>query len=113
MMNIFELSCRGTDVFDQRFLRSLLKQWRQKMATPRKNEQGEALATFAESSRSKRKVPKQPSLQADEHTAPVPTESKKKDKAATKVLAEGATGTDQGSEEAVRELPDRIIDSRD
>jgi hypothetical protein len=83
------------------------------MAIPRKNEQGEALATFAESSRSKRKVPKRPSLKADQHTAPIPTDSKKKDKAATKVLAEGATGADQGSEEAIRELPDRIIESRD
>jgi hypothetical protein len=82
------------------------------MAIPRKNEQGEALATFAESSRSKRKVPDQPSLQADEQTTPIPTDSKKKDVAATKVLAEGATGTDQGSEEAINELPDRIIESR-
>ena len=82
------------------------------MKKPRKHEQGEALATFAESSRSKRKVPPEPSLRATEHTAPIPTESKKKDKAAAKVLVEGATGTDQGSEEAIDELPDRIIESR-
>jgi hypothetical protein len=61
------------------------------MANPRKDEQGEALATFAETSRSKRKMPEQPSTQATEHTAPIPTDSKKKDVAATKVLAEGAT----------------------
>jgi hypothetical protein len=83
------------------------------MSIPRKNEQGEALATFAESSRSKRKMPEQPSTQATKHTAPIPTDPGKKDVAATKVLAEGATGTDQGSEEAIKELPDRIIESRD
>jgi hypothetical protein len=83
------------------------------MPIPRKNEQGEALATFAESSRSKRKVPEQPSVLATEHTAPIHTDPKKKDVAATKVLAEGATGTDQGSEQAIKELPDRIIESRD
>ena len=82
------------------------------MSKPRKHEQGEALATFAESSRSKRKVPPDPSLQATEHTAPIPTDSKKKDTAATKVLAEGATGKDQGSEEAIDKLPDRITESR-
>ena len=78
----------------------------------RKHEQGEALATFAESSRTRRKVPPEPSLQATEHTAPIPTESRKKDAAATKVLAEGATGKDCGSEEAINELPDRIKESR-
>ena len=82
------------------------------MTKPGKHEQGEALATFAESSRSQAKTPPEPSLQATKHTAPIPTESKKKDKAATKVLAEGATGKDQGSEEAIDELPDRIIESR-
>ncbi len=82
------------------------------MSKPRKHEQGEALATFAKSSRSKRKVPPDPSLQATEHTAPIPTNSKKKDTAATKVLAEGATGEDQGSEEAIDKLPDRITESR-
>lgn len=82
------------------------------MKKSRKHEQGEALATFAESSRTRRKVPPEPSLQATEHTAPIPTESRKKDAAATKVLAEGATGKDCGSEEAINELPDRIKESR-
>jgi hypothetical protein len=83
------------------------------MSIPRKNEQGEALATFAEPSRSKRKMPEQLSTQATKNTAPIPTDPGKKDIAATKVLAEGATGTDQGSEEAIKELPDRIVESRD
>jgi hypothetical protein len=82
------------------------------MTKPRKHEQGEALATFAESSRAKRKVPPDPSLQATEHTAPIPTEPKKKDRAATKVLSEGATGKDPGADEAIDELPDRITESR-
>ena len=82
------------------------------MNKSRKREQGEALATFAESSRTRRKVPPEPSLQATEHTAPIPTESRKKDAAATKVLAEGATGKDRGSKKAIDELPDRIKESR-
>jgi hypothetical protein len=82
------------------------------MEANRKKEQGEALATFAETSRTKSKVPEESSLQATEHTEPIPTDPKKKDLAATKVLNEGATGADQGAEEAVDELPDRIIESR-
>jgi hypothetical protein len=82
------------------------------MVAKRKKEQGEALATFAETSRSESKVPEESSLQATEHTKPIPTDPKKKDVAASKVLNEGATGTDQGAEEAVDELPDRIIESR-
>jgi hypothetical protein len=74
------------------------------------NERPEALAAFAESARSEEKI--NTSLTATEHTAPIPTDSKKKDVAATKVLQEGVTGTDQGAEEAINELPDRIIESR-
>jgi hypothetical protein len=75
-----------------------------------KKERPEALAAFAESARSKKKV--NASLTATEHTRPIPTDPKKKDDAATKVLQEGATGEDRGAEEAVDELPDRIIESR-
>ena len=78
----------------------------------KKNVQPEALATFAEASRAKSKTPDKSSLTATDETAPIPTNSRKKDEAATKVLREGVTGTDQGAEEAVDELPDRIIESR-
>ena len=79
----------------------------------KKNVQPEALATFAEASRAKSKTPDKSALTATDATAPIPTDSRKKDKAATKVLREGVTGTDQGVEEAVDELPDRIIESRE
>jgi hypothetical protein len=76
----------------------------------RKGERPEALASFAEASRPGGKKP--PGLLADEHTAPVPTDSKMKDKAAKKVLQEGVTHEDKGAEEAIDRLPDRIIESR-
>jgi hypothetical protein len=78
-----------------------------------KKERPESLATFAEASRSGGKKPDDLGLVADPHTAPIPTDSKKKDEAATKVLQEGVTGKDRGSEEAIDKLPDRIIESRD
>ena len=71
----------------------------------------EALAQFAETARTEKKKDR-PGLVADEATAPIPTDSKAKDKAATKVLQEGVTGKDHGAEEAVDKLPDRIIESR-
>lgn len=80
------------------------------MAQKRKKERPEALAAFAESARSEKKV--KVSLTARENTKPIPTDPKKKDDAATKVLQEGATGEEHGAEEAVDELPDRIIESR-
>lgn len=58
------------------------------MAKDRK-EQPEALAAFAVSARSKKKV--KTTLTATEQTAPIATDSKKKDRAATKVLQEGVT----------------------
>lgn len=79
-----------------------------------KGQQPEALATFAEAARSKDKVkPDDIGLEADENSAPIPTDSKQKDKAATKVLQEGVTGKDKGAEEAIDKLPDRIIESRE
>ncbi|HEY7763382.1 MAG TPA: hypothetical protein VIB38_00205 [Aestuariivirgaceae bacterium] len=80
------------------------------MSQKAKKERPEALAAFAESARSEKKV--DVSLTATEHTKPIPTDPKKKDDAATKVLQEGATGEDRGAEKAVDELPDRIIQSR-
>lgn len=75
-----------------------------------KKERPEALAAFAESSRSKKKV--KVSLTATDETAPIPTDPEKKDSAASKVLQEGVTGEDRGAEEAIEQLPDRIIESR-
>ena len=75
-----------------------------------KKERPEALAAFAESSRARKKV--KVSLEATERTKPIPTDSGKKDVAAAKVLQEGVTGEDRGAEEAIDELPDRIIESR-
>ena len=80
---------------------------------PTKEERPEALATFAEASRSGGKKPDELGLVAGKHTAPIPTDSKMKEKAATKVLQEGVTGKDKGAEEAIDRLPDRIIESRD
>ena len=80
---------------------------------PTKEERPEALATFAEASRSGGKKPDELGLVADKHTGPIPTDSKMKGKAATKGLQEGVTGKDKGAEEAIDRLPDRIIESRD
>lgn len=76
-----------------------------------KNERPETLAAFAESARSETTV--KITLTATENTAPIPTDSKDKDRAATKVLQEGVTGTDHGAKEAIDKLPDRIIESRE
>ena len=75
-------------------------------------ERPEALAQFAESARRGERAGVQ-GLTATQATAPIPTESKAKDEAAAKVLAEGATGQNQGSEEAIEHLPDRILDTQD
>lgn len=74
-------------------------------------ERPEALAQFAETARDEKRKDR-PGLTADRSTSPIPTDSKAKDKAATKVLQEGVTGKDHGAEGAIDKLPDRIIDSR-
>jgi len=75
-------------------------------------ERPEALATFAEASRHDGKKPDDLGLKADDKTKPIPTSSKDKDRAATKVLQEGVSHTDKGSREAIDKLPDRIVESR-
>jgi hypothetical protein len=82
------------------------------MVTLRKKQQPEALAKFTESARAKAKTPDKTTLTATENTAPIPTDSKKKDEAATKVLREGVRKTDEGADEAIDRLPDRIVESR-
>jgi hypothetical protein len=77
----------------------------------RPKQRPEALAQFAETARTDQRKDR-PGLIADAATAPIPTSSKAKDEAATKVLWEGATGEDLGSEAAIDKLPDRILESR-
>lgn len=74
-------------------------------------ERPEALAQFAESAR-KGEREGVDGLTATPATEPIPTNSKAKDDAATRVLAEGATGKDLDADEAVDELPDRILESQ-
>ena len=76
----------------------------------RPKQRPEALAQFAETARTDQRKDR-PGLIADEATTPIPTSSKAKDEAATKVLREGATGEDLGSEAAIDKLPDRILES--
>jgi hypothetical protein len=76
-----------------------------------KEQRPEALAQFAESARRGERAGVQ-GLMATQVTAPIPTDSKAKDEAAAKILAEGATGEDRGSEEAIEHLPDRILDTQ-
>ena len=76
-------------------------------------ERPESLAQFAQSVRQKNsdKAPKP--LQADEHTAPIPTSNREKHQVATELLQQGALEEEPDPQDAgVEKLPDRIIDSR-
>ena len=72
--------------------------------------QPEALATFAASARNDGKKPRNIGLHATDETRPLPTNSKQKTDAATKVLREGVLHKDQGADQAVDALPDRTRD---
>ncbi|QIG50400.1 hypothetical protein G5V57_23310 [Nordella sp. HKS 07] len=76
-----------------------------------KNERPEALSQFAESARRGERAGVT-GLTATKATAPIPTDSKAKDEAATCVLAEGATGEELSTDEYVDRLPDRILKSQ-
>ena len=69
--------------------------------------QPEALATFAASAKNAGKKPKDFGLEATPETKGIPTDSRKKDEAARKVLREGVLHEDQGADEAIDALPDR------
>lgn len=69
--------------------------------------QPEALATFAATARNEGEKPEEIELEATPETEGIPTDSAKKDEAATKVLRQGVLKTDQGADEAVDALPDR------
>jgi hypothetical protein len=79
-----------------------------------KKQRPEALAEFAESARHPDETIAKKGKQqnADKHTSPKPEDNAKKHDAATKVLREGATGRDEGADEAVQRTQDRIKESR-
>jgi hypothetical protein len=77
-----------------------------------KDERPEALAQFAESAREGEREGVK-GISATKATEPIPTDPKAKQEAATRILAEGATGEDLNSEEAVNALPDRILASQE
>lgn len=80
--------------------------------TDKKAVQPEALAQFGKSARSKSKKAEQPGLVADQETVPVPTDPKIEQSAATKVLREGVFHRDEGADEEIAKLPDRITKDR-
>lgn len=80
---------------------------------PTTQQRPEALATFAETARQEGRKPDDLGLTATNKTAPIPTEPALKQDAATKVLREGVFHDDQGADEAIDKLPDRIEESRD
>jgi hypothetical protein len=73
----------------------------------RPGRQPEALANFAATSRSRKKVSPTGGRHDTPETAAVPTDPDRKADAATKVLREGVLKTDQGADEAIEALPDR------
>ena len=68
-------------------------------------QQPEALATFAEASRSDGKKPDELGLAADKGTQPIPTSPDLKNEAATRVLQEGVEHKDKGSRELIDDCP--------
>ena len=71
--------------------------------------QPEVLAKFGEAARDMDGKPDKPGLRANEETAPVAMDPRQKQDAATKVLREGVFKRDEGAEEAVDRLPDRVL----
>jgi hypothetical protein len=72
-----------------------------------KGSRPEALAKFAEVARNDDGNPVREGVEATKETAPIPTDPKLKQNAATKVLREGVLHRDQGAKEAIEKLPDR------
>ena len=72
-----------------------------------KGSRPEALAKFAEVARNDDGNPVREGIEATEETAPIPTNPKLKQNAATKVLREGVLHRNQGAKEAIEKLPDR------
>lgn len=76
-----------------------------------KGSRPEALATFGRAARKAGKPNRMP-LEANDETAPLPGDNEKQNEAATRVLREGTFHDDEGSEELIKELPDRITHDR-
>jgi hypothetical protein len=74
--------------------------------------QPEVLAGLAAAARAGGKKPAEQSLTATPETAAVPANPSQEVDAATKVLREGVTKTDQGAAEAIRKLPDRAQENK-
>jgi hypothetical protein len=74
--------------------------------------QPEVLAGLAAAARAGGQKPKEDGLTATPSTAPVSANVAQEVDAATKVLREGAMGTDQGAAEAIKNLPDRAQKSK-
>lgn len=72
-----------------------------------KGSRPEALAKFAEVARNDDGKPVREGVEATKETAPIPTDPKLKQNAATKVLREGVLHRNQGAKEAIEKLPDR------
>jgi hypothetical protein len=72
-----------------------------------KGSRPEALAKFAEVARNDDGKPVREGVEATKETAPIPTDPKLKQNAATKVLREGVLHRKQGAKEAIEKLPDR------
>lgn len=77
--------------------------------TDTKKTQPEVLAKFGEAARDTDGKPDKPGLRATAETAPVAMDPRQKQDAATKVLREGVFKRDEGAEEAIDKLPDRIL----
>ncbi len=76
---------------------------------PETKAQPEVLAKFGESARHDDGEAEKPGLFADDESAPIPTDPKLKQDAAMKVFREGVFHNDQGADEAINKLPDRIL----
>ncbi len=76
---------------------------------PDTHRQPEALAKFGESARDQNSGTKRPGLFANEESAAIPTDPKLKQDAAEKVFREGVYHDDEGADEAIKKLPDRIL----
>jgi hypothetical protein len=93
-------------------------EWRNIMSTdnleksPRRGQQPEALATFAEASRHGGKKPDDIGLEATGASGPLPGNLEKEEETAAKILNEDATGQDKGGKKAAKDLPDRTRTAR-
>jgi hypothetical protein len=103
---VFHLLLHARELFWVPCIEPVKKENVMSMIDP-KGTQPEALAKFAEVARNDNGEPVKDGVLADHETAPIPTDPKLKQDAATKVLREGVTHKDQGAKQAIDKLPDR------